>query len=341
MIRIGMFGAGRMAADHAISIAHSPFAKLAWILDPNIEVGQTLANLHNCIHYSSFQDAIAQPVDAFVIVSPSSTHVEYVQSLVPLAKPIFCEKPIASNTKQVLACKELIDAKTVPFLLGFNRRFDPSIAGLYQRVCEGEVGTVQSVSIVSRDHPLPPFAYLKTSGGIFYDMTIHDFDIARWFLGEEITEVFASGSALILPELKQYDDVDSAVTILRTASGKMAQINNSRFAAFGYDQRIEVFGSKGLLRCNNLQATTLEKFSVEGTWSENPYPNFSKRYKEAYRLEMEHFLRDIVTGKKAPLVNANDGLQANLIADAATKSLKSGKMELVENKFHKNKENIL
>ncbi len=341
MIRIGMFGAGRMAADHARSIAGSRLAQLTWILDPHVDSGQNLASLHKCTHHTSFQNAIAQTVDAFIIASPSPTHVEYIQSLVPLAKPIFCEKPIASNTKQVLACADLIKTKAVPFLLGFNRRFDPSISSLHQRVRSGEIGSVQSVSIVSRDHPLPPLAYLKTSGGIFYDMTIHDFDVARWMLGEEVTEVFATGSALILPELKQYDDVDSAVTILRTASGKMAQISNSRYSAFGYDQRIEVFGSKGLLRCNNLQATTLERFGAEGILSENPYPNFSQRYKEAYQLEMEHFLRDVVSEKKTPLVGAHDGLQANLIADAATKSLKSGKMELVESIFPHNKENIL
>jgi myo-inositol 2-dehydrogenase/D-chiro-inositol 1-dehydrogenase len=330
MIRVGVFGAGRMAADHIRNVAHSRIARIEWIVDPNERAGTTLAAQYSCKHFARPEDALAKnDVDAFVIVTPSHTHFDLIKMVLELGKPIFCEKPVAVGTDQVRACVELLNKKHVPFVLGFNRRFDQSISALQARVRAGEVGEIQMIDVISRDHPVPPIAYLKTSGGMFYDMTIHDFDMARWLMGEDITEVFATGSALILPELTEFGDIDSAYIVLKTASGKMARIGNSRFAAFGYDQRIEVFGQKGLLRCENLKPTTIEMFGAEGSRSDKPYPGFSTRYVDAYRIEMEHFLEDVVASGKAPLVSAIDGLRANLIADAATRSLKSGKMENV------------
>ncbi len=327
MIRVGIFGAGRMARDHLTNIQQSQIAQPTWIVDPNQSVGREVASKLGCAHFEKADQALSHNVDAFVIVSPSHTHLDIIQMLVELGKPIFCEKPIAAHTEQVRSCVEMLKKNPVPFLLGFNRRFDSSIRSLQSRT--SEVGTIHMVDITSRDHPCPPLSYLKTSGGMFYDMTIHDFDMARFLLGEEVDEVFATGSTLIMPELSEFHDVDSALCVLKTKSGKMVKISNSRFAAFGYDQRIEVFGDKGLIRCENLKPTTVEFFGANHSQSDKPYPGFSTRYADAYKAEMQHFLKDVVMDGKAPSVSAIDGLWANMIADAATRSLKSGKVELV------------
>jgi len=330
MIRVGVFGAGRMAQDHISNIQQSQIAKAAWIVDPNKEVGAAAASQFNTTHFERAEDALARAsdVDAFVIVSPSATHLQIIQMLLELNKPIFCEKPIAVATEQVRACIDMLKRRPVPFLLGFNRRFDRSISTLRARI--GEVGSIHTIDITSRDHPCPPLAYLRTSGGMFYDMTIHDFDMARWLLGEDVCEVYATGSTLILPELAQFNDIDTSVCVLKTKSGKMVNIQNSRFAAFGYDQRIQVFGNKGLLSSENLRPTTVQFLGEKATHIDNPYPSFPTRYAEAYRQEMLHFLKDVVRDKKEPSVSAIDGLWANLIADAATRSLKSGRSEQLD-----------
>lgn len=325
-MKVGIFGAGRMAADHAMNIANSRIAKLEFVVDPNQDAAKKMGTECSCDSYTTWQEAVERKkVDAFVIVSSSATHMDLIKNLAPFRKPIFCEKPIAADTEQVRSCLAIIKEYQVPFLLGFNRRYDANFATLKKRL--GELGEVQMVCITSRDHPCPPIGYLKTSGGMFHDMTIHDFDMSRSLLGEDVTEVFATGSTLVLPELKEYNDVDTAVVVLKTASGKIAQINNSRFAAFGYDQRIEVFGSKGLLRCENVGPTNVEKFADSGMSYDKPHFSFPQRYKDAFRAEMMHFLEDVVRNGAKPQIGAEDGLQANLIADAARKSLASGKVE--------------
>lgn len=329
-MRIGIFGAGRMAEDHARNIINSRIAKLEWVVDPHEENGRKFAQTYECEYFSDWSKAVEKKqVDAFAIVSSSHTHVELIKHLAPLRSPIFCEKPIAIDTEQVRFCLKILKEYEVPFLLGFNRRYDANFSELKKRLTEGEIGSVQMVSITSRDHPSPSLAYLKTSGGMFHDMTIHDFDMSRWLLGEEVTEVFATGSTLLLPELKEFGDVDTNIVVLKTASGKIAQINNSRFAAYGYDQRIEVFGQKGMLRCENVGLTNVEKFGERSTSRDNPHFSFPQRYREGFRTEMIHFLEDVVRDGKKPWITAEDGLQANLIADAAKKSLASAKMEKI------------
>ena len=214
----------------------------------------------------------------------------------------------------------------VPMFVGFNRRFDPSFSALKRRLDAGEVGAVEQVVITSRDPGPPPLAYLKVSGGMFRDMTIHDFDMARWLLGEEPVEVFAWGEALVDPKIAKAGDIDSAMLILRTATDKMCHINNSRRALYGYDQRIEVFGAKGLLRAENLGETTVEQFTPKGTVSDRPLDFFLERYAEAYRIELSTFV--LALQKNTPMpVGAHDGRRALVLAEAAIKSLKSGKAE--------------
>jgi myo-inositol 2-dehydrogenase/D-chiro-inositol 1-dehydrogenase len=330
LMKVGMFGAGRMAGDHARNIIHSRLASLEWVVDPHEDTGRKFAKTYGCEYYPTWSEAVERKkVDAFAIVSSSHTHVELIKNLAPLRKPIFCEKPIAIDTVQVRHCLSILKEYQVPFLLGFNRRYDANFSMLKKRLSEGEIGEVQMLNIISRDHPAPSLAYLKTSGGMFHDMTIHDFDMSRWLFGEEVTEVFATGSTLLLPDLKEFGDVDSSIVVLKTASGKLAQINNSRFAAYGYDQRIEVFGQKGMLRCENVGISNVEKFAELGTSRDNPHYSFPQRYKEGFRSEMMHFLEDVVRDGRTPQIGPEDGLQANLIADAARKSLVSGKVERV------------
>lgn len=209
-------------------------------------------------------------------------------------------------------------------MIGFNRRFDPSFAAVQQRVRRGEIGAVELVTIISKDPSPPPPSYAARSGGLFRDMMIHDLDMARFLLGEEPVEVFAQGSSLVDPEIGKAGDVDTAVVILKTASGKIAHIANSRRAAYGYDQRIEVHGSKGGLKAGNRTATTVEHGSAAGFSSDPALPFFLERYADAYRLEMDAFVA-AVTGRKAPNPSGEDGLKALVLADAATLSAKTGR----------------
>ena len=208
--------------------------------------------------------------------------------------------------------------------VGFNRRFDPSFRALYNRVAEGEIGIVEQVIISSRDPGLPPISYLKVSGGQFRDMTIHDFDMARWLLGEEPVELFAYGSCLVDSAVAKVGDTDSAMVVMKTASGKLCHINNSRRASYGYDQRIEVHGSKGRLMAGNRTATTVELANASAVTTEKPLFFFLERYADAYRAELAAFVDAVVNRKPLP-VTAEDGRQAIVLAEAAVKSLRTGR----------------
>ena len=204
-------------------------------------------------------------VGAVLIASSTDTHARLAIAAARAGKAIFCEKPIDLSLKKVDECLAEVKKAGVPMFVGFNRRFDPSFAALKRRLDAGEVGAVEQVVITSRDPAPPPLSYVKVSGGMFRDMTIHDFDMARWLLGEEPVEVFAFGESLVDRKIAAAGDIDSAMLILRTASDRMCHINNCRRAAYGYDQRIEVFGAKGLLRAENVGETTLEHFHAKGT----------------------------------------------------------------------------
>jgi myo-inositol 2-dehydrogenase/D-chiro-inositol 1-dehydrogenase len=209
-------------------------------------------------------------------------------------------------------------------LVGFNRRFDPSFAELHRRIGAGAIGTVEQVVITSRDPAPPPVSYIKVSGGLFRDMTIHDFDMARWMLGEEPVEVFAHGATLVDPAIGAAGDIDSAMVLLKTASGRMAHINNSRRASYGYDQRVEVFGSAGRLIAGNRVPTTVELADADSVRSDKPLHFFLERYAEAYRIELHAFLDALAKGAPMP-VGAEDGRQALVLADAAVESLRTGR----------------
>ena len=324
MLRFAQFGAGRIGAIHAANLAAMRETKLLHVVDVNADAARALADRHGA-QVSAVGAALAdQNVDAVIIASSTDTHADLAIAAAQAGKAIFCEKPIDLSLKRVDACLAAVKKAKVPMFVGFNRRFDPSFAALHARIAAGDIGNVEQVIISSRDPGLPPISYLKVSGGQFRDMTIHDFDMARWLLGEEPVELFAYGSCLVDPAVGKVGDTDSAMVVMKTASGKLCHINNSRRASYGYDQRLEVHGAKGRLMAGNRTATTVELADASSVTTEKPLYFFLERYADAYRAELAAFVDAVVNRKPLP-VTAEDGRQAIVLAEAAVKSLKTGK----------------
>ena len=324
MIQFAQFGAGRIGAIHAGNLAASGRARLRHVVDVHAPSAEALAAKHGA-QVSDAATALADPaVGAVIIASSTDTHAELVIAAARAGKAIFCEKPIDLSLARVDACLAEVKKAGVPMLVGFNRRFDPSFAELHRRIGAGAIGRLEQVIITSRDPAPPPVSYIKVSGGLFRDMTIHDFDMARWMLGEEPVEVFAYAANLVDPAIGMAGDVDSAMVLLKTASGRMAHINNSRRAAYGYDQRVEVHGSGGRLIAGNRTPTTVELADANAVSADKPLHFFLERYAEAYRIELSAFLDSVEQGRPMP-VGAEDGRQALVLADAAFESLASGR----------------
>jgi myo-inositol 2-dehydrogenase / D-chiro-inositol 1-dehydrogenase len=321
MLQIAQFGAGRIGQIHAANIAAMKDARLRYVVDVNAAAAQKLAARHGA-RVVSEGDALAdREIGAVLIASSTDTHARLAIAAARAGKAIFCEKPIDLSLARVDSCLAEVEKAGVPMFVGFNRRFDPSFSALKKRLDAGEIGAVEQVVISSRDPGPPPLSYIKVSGGMFRDMTIHDFDMARWLLGEEPVEVFAMGECLVDRKIGAAGDIDSAMVLLRTASDKMCHINNSRRAAYGYDQRIEVFGAKGMLRAENLGETTVQHFGPRGTVADRPLDFFLERYADAYRAEIAAFV--LALDKKTPMpVGAKDGRQALVLAEAALQSHK-------------------
>jgi myo-inositol 2-dehydrogenase/D-chiro-inositol 1-dehydrogenase len=323
MIGIAVFGAGRIGRIHAANVARSDRAEIRHVVDVSSAAAEELAGRFNA-QVSSVAEALADAqVDAVVIGTSTDTHAELVQAAARAGKAIFCEKPLDLDIATARQSLQVVTQHRALLCLGFNRRHDPSFDRLKQEIDAGAVGAVEVVSITSRDPSPPPAEYVGRSGGLFRDMMIHDFDMARWLLGEEPVSVFASGSVLVDPAIGKAGDIDTAVVILRTASGKLCQITNSRRCAYGYDQRIEVFGAKGMVSAGNATATRVTRADSSGVHGEVALPFFLERYADAYRLQLEKFLR-LLDGEAIDIPGGEDGLQALLIADAAQRSHESG-----------------
>jgi myo-inositol 2-dehydrogenase/D-chiro-inositol 1-dehydrogenase len=258
-----------------------------------------------------------------VIGTPTDTHFDLIHGAARAGKAIFCEKPIDMSVDNIRACIEVVEAAGVPFLTGFNRRFDPNFAALRARIAAGDIGAVELVTITSRDPAPPPISYIERSGGLFRDMMIHDFDMARFLMGEEFVRLHAVGSALVDPAIGAAGDVDTAAVILTTATGRICQISNSRRAAYGYDQRIEVHGAKGMLRAENQLESTVELATDRGFARPPAQHFFLERYEAAYLAEMRAFV-DVVTKGTPADPGIRDGLAAQILADAAAQSLETG-----------------
>lgn len=323
MHTVGLIGAGRIGSVHAASIAASDMAELKAVADAYAPAAEKLAAQYGAA--VATVDAIMDDpeIDIIMICSVTSTHAEYIERGARAGKAIFCEKPIdldIARVRQVLAVVEETGAK---LMVGFNRRFDPNFAALKARLDAGAIGEVELVSIASRDPAPPPVEYARGSGGLFRDMTIHDFDMARYLLGEEPVEVFATASAMVNPEIADFGDVDTAIVTLTCASGRMAVITNSRRATYGYDQRIEVHGSGGMLAAANVNESTVSEHTADGVVSAKPLFFFLERYMPAYRAELAAFVEAIETGATIT-ANGEAGLRSLALADAAFESLKTG-----------------
>ena len=326
MVKFALFGAGRIGRMHADILAVHPKAQLCYVYDVNTTSSQEVASKHSAIPADTASQALAdESVDAVLIASSTDTHVDLITQSAQAGKAIICEKPIDLDIARVNRCWEDIKDCKVPIQLGFNRRYDPSHRAVAEAVRNGEVGQLEMVIITSRDPSPPPAEYIKVSGGLFRDMMIHDFDLARFVLGEEPVEVFAMASNKVDPMIGQLGDIDTAMVQLATASGVLCHINNSRRAVYGYDQRLEAFGSLGMVRSNNRRATTLTRHTAMSTGNRDPLLNFFiERYQEAYINEINDFIAALEE-KRPPAVGFEDGRRALLLADAAYESLRSGR----------------
>lgn len=323
MVRFGLLGCGRIGQVHARSLRGLDGVRVVAVADALPEAARTLAA--TCGAEVRDVDAIlaAADIDAVIIGSPTDAHFDQILAAARHGKAIFCEKPVDMSVDNIRICIDAVEAAKVPFMTGFNRRFDPNFATLRARVRAGDIGAVELVIITSRDPAPPPVSYIARSGGLFRDMMIHDFDMARFLMGEEFIRLHAVGSALVDPEIGAAGDVDTAAVILTTASGRICQISNSRRAAYGYDQRIEVHGVKGMLRAENQLETTVELATKSGFRRDPAQHFFLERYEAAYLAEMRDFVA-AVTGSGVPDPGIHDGLMAQILADAATLSRQTG-----------------
>jgi myo-inositol 2-dehydrogenase / D-chiro-inositol 1-dehydrogenase len=318
---VALIGGGRIGKIHAANAAAHPALWLKYVIDPVGDAAATLAARHGATA-ATLESALADPAVAGVIVaSPTDQHLAHCQQAAAAGKAIFCEKPVDLSAERARAAAPALGRARL--FLGFNRRFDPSFRALRQKLQAGTIGSLETLHIISHDPAPPPVSYIKVSGGLFKDMTIHDFDVARWLLAEPVVEVYAMAACLVDPAIGAADDIDTAKVLLRTASGRIALISNSRRSGYGYDQRIEAFGSGGSARVDNMTATTVSVWGEQGA-SRAPFQNFFlERYAEAYRLEMDHFAA-VLRGEK-PAVCFADGVHALELAEAAGRSCATGR----------------
>jgi len=322
-VRFAILGAGRIGQVHARAVASVPGAELVAVAEPFAEAAEAVRSQYGCEIRTIDAIAASDDVDAVAICTPTDTHADLIEQFVRAGKAVFCEKPIDLDIARVRACLATVEAEAGQLMVGFQRRFDPDFIALKAAIDDGRIGDVEMVTLTSRDPGPPPYEYITRSGGIFRDMTIHDFDVARWLLGEEVTSVQAAASVLTDPKIAELGDYDSANVILTTASGKQCTITNTRRAAYGYDQRIEVHGSKGSVSAQNQHEANIE-IATEAGYQRPPLLNFfMTRYVNAYANEIAAFVEAVGQGAPMP-VTGTDGLRALELAEAALQSVESG-----------------
>jgi myo-inositol 2-dehydrogenase / D-chiro-inositol 1-dehydrogenase len=327
-VKFGLLGAGRIGKVHAKAVAANADAKLVAVADAFPDAAKAIAAAYGCDMRTIDEIEASADIDAVIICTPTDTHADLIERFARAGKAIFCEKPVDLDASRVAECLKVVEDTKGKLMVGFNRRFDPHFMAVHQAIADGKIGTVEMVTITSRDPGAPPAEYVMRSGGIFRDMTIHDFDMARFLLGEKITSVSAHASVLVDPAIGKAGDYDSASVILETASGKQAVISNSRRATYGYDQRIEVHGSAGMVAAENQRPVSIEIANGEGYTRPPLYDFFMTRYTQAYANEITAFIAAIEQGATIS-PNGNDGLLALQLADAAIESVKTGKRVLV------------
>jgi myo-inositol 2-dehydrogenase/D-chiro-inositol 1-dehydrogenase len=323
-IGVALFGAGRIGKIHAGNLARHPHTQLRYVVDVHQPSAEALAAQHGAT-VAGIDDALADAdVAAVVIGSSTDTHADLIMRAAAAGKAIFCEKPVDLDVARARACAEAVKRAGVTCMIGFQRRFDPTFAALKQRLDAGEIGKPEVLIVTSRDPAPPPASYIVHSGGVFKDMLIHDFDIFRWILGGEAVSVHATGGCPNMPEVAAAGDISHAAVTLRTRDGALFQINTSRRAAYGYDQRFEVLGSKGLLQAGNVRPTEVVAWNEHVISSDKPEAFFLERYRAAYALEIEHFFDALVNGTPVR-TTIEDGIKALELAELATQSWREGK----------------
>ncbi|KGQ35742.1 oxidoreductase [Gallibacterium anatis] len=328
MIKVGIIGAGRIGRVHSESISkYVKGAEIKAISDIKVtEELQSWAASMGIPHvYDDYRKILQDPeIDAVLVCSSTNTHAPISIEAAQAGKHIFCEKPVDPNKDKIREVLDVVDKARVKFQVGFNRRFDHNFKAIKDRVIAGDIGEPHLIRVTSRDPDAPPIEYVKVSGGMFFDMTIHDFDMIRYLSGSEVVEVYAAGGVLVNPEIGKAGDIDTAVITLKLANGAIGVIDNSRKAVYGYDQRAEVFGSKGAVQTSNDTNSTAVYSCEAGVIAEKPKYFFLERYMQSFAEEIRCFIDSIVNDTPTA-VNGNDGLQPVLIALAAQKSLEEGR----------------
>ena len=321
---IAVIGAGRIGRIHAANAKAHPGLDLKYVVDPVTAAADELAAATGA-RTATLDEAFSDPdVAAVVVASSTDTHLDFCLRAIETGKAVFCEKPLDLDLGKALSAETVLGRQDARLFLGFNRRFDSHFRALHDRISSGEMGALETLHIVSHDPAPPPIDYVRVSGGMFKDMTIHDFDMARWLLGEEPVDVYAAAASIVDLAIGEVGDVDTAKTVLRTKSGKICVISNSRRSGYGYDQRIEAFCAKGLVRAGNVLSSTVETWDDAGVRSDPLQNFFLDRYAGAYRAEMAHLV-DMLDCKSLPLVGYKDGIQALRIAEAAMESHQTGR----------------
>ncbi|MCH2377056.1 MAG: inositol 2-dehydrogenase [Pelagibacterales bacterium] len=328
MINIALFGLGRIGVMHAQNIYLNNNCSLQYVFDIDQVLAKKIAKKFNSISIKNTRIAYTDKnVDVIFITTPTSTHIKYIMEAVKFKKTIFCEKPLDLNIKKINQCKKFIKKYNPKIQVGFNRRYDPGHYALKKSIQIGEIGKLEKIIITSRDPAPPSMAYLKVSGGIFRDMTIHDFDLIRFYLGnDEVKEIFATTTNLSDLRIKKINDYELAMCLIKSEKGVICMINNSRHCSYGYDQRVEVFGSKGMVISGNRRDNASEKFLGSKTAIKRPLLNFFiDRYEKAYQLQLDDLVY-LVQKRKNPRASFEEGRKAIIIANAAYKSLKFNKV---------------
>lgn len=322
-VRFAVLGAGRIGQVHARAIQSVPGAELVAIAESFEEAARKAQATFGVEIRTIDACASAEDVDAVVICTPTDTHADLIERFARAGKAIFCEKPVDLDVERVKTCLKTVEEMGATLMVGFQRRFDPDFLALKAQIDAGTIGEVEMVTLTSRDPGAPPIDYIRRSGGIFRDMTIHDFDVARWLLGEEVTTVMAAASNLVDPEIGAAGDYDSVNVILTTAGGRHCTITNTRRATYGYDQRIEVHGSKGSVAAENHRKANIIVANENGYTRPPLLDFFMTRYTAAYAAEIASFCEAIATGG-ATVTTGLDGLRALELADAALRSVETG-----------------
>ncbi len=330
-IGVGVIGTGRIGNLHIQHLCQNiPDAEVIAICSLDTETADTLAEQFTIpIATTDYGTLLTDPkIDAVIVASSTDTHVEICQAAAAEGKHIFCEKPIALDLEQIDETLAIIENAEIKFQVGFNRRFDTNFIRVREAITSGEIGEPHILRITSRDPTPPPIEYIKVSGGIFLDMTIHDFDMARYLINDEVVEIYVMGGVRVDPKIGEVGDIDTTIITLRFQNGVIATIDNSREAVYGYDQRVEVFGSKGMVNAGNPLTDTVTFSGSDGIHTASPPYFFVERYKDAYLSELQAFIR-CVQENTQPLVTGADGRAPIVMGYAALKSLRENRPVLL------------